>query len=184
VKKLVPQGHEGNIWSMNAASDASAREIIAKLGLIRHPEGGFYAETFRSPDRVTLADGRERSSCTAIYYLLLAGSFSALHRVAADEIWHHYGGSPLELVTISPDGASASVKLGPDLAGGQRPQAVVPSGVWQGARPMCDGRSQYSLVGCTVSPGFEFEDFEMPDRASLLELFPRHEELVILFTRA
>lgn len=169
---------------MNAASEATASEIIAKLGLIPHPEGGFYAEMFRSPDRVMLADGRDRTSCTAIYYLLPAGSFSALHRVAADEIWHHYGGSPLELVTISPEGTSGSVKLGPALAAGQVPQAVVPAGVWQGARPIEDARFKYSLVGCTVAPGFEFEDFEMPDRVSLLSLFPQHEEFVTRFTRA
>ena len=168
---------------MNSALDATAGEIIAKLGLIPHPEGGFYAEMFRSPDRVKRPDGRERSACTAIYYLLPAGSFSALHRVVADEIWHHYGGAPLELVTISPEGMSESVVLGSDLAAGQTPQAVVPSGVWQGARPLEEGHSRYSLVGCTVSPGFEVEDFEMPDRASLLRLFPQHEELVCRFTR-
>lgn len=85
-------------------------------------------------------------------------------------------------MTINPDGESASVKLGSDLAAGERPQAVVPSGVWQGARPMGDGPFQYTLVGCTVSPGFEFEDFEMPDRASLLRRFPRHEGLIARFT--
>ena len=168
---------------MNAASGATADEIIAKLSLIPHPEGGFYVEMFRSRDRVTLPDGRERSACTAIYYLLPTGSFSALHRVSADEVWHHYGGSPLELVTISPDGKSGSLKLGSDLAAGQLPQAVVPSGVWQGALPVKDEHFQYSLVGCTVAPGFEFEDFEMPNRTSLLRLFPEHAELITRFTR-
>lgn len=168
---------------MNAAG-ATADEIIAKLRLIPHPEGGFYAEMFRSRDRVTLPGGRDRSAYTAIYYLLPAGSFSALHRVSADEIWHHYAGSALELVTISPDGTSRSLKLGADLAAGQLPQAVVPAGVWQGARPLEDEYCQYSLVGCTVAPGFEFEDFEMPDRAPLLRLFPQHAELIARFTGA
>jgi uncharacterized protein len=154
-------------------------DVIAKLALKPHPEGGYYAETFRSRENVILADGRSRSASTAIHYLLPSGCFSAMHRVMADEAWHHYGGEPLELVTISPEGLLERVMLGRDLKAGQCPQHVVPSGWWQGARPICAGSS---LTGCTVAPGFDFADFEMPDRASLLALFPQHASVILEFT--
>jgi len=154
-------------------------DVITRLGLKPHPEGGYYAETFRSKESVTLADGRLRSASTAIHFLLPSGSFSALHRVAADETWHHYGGEPLELVTISPEGFLERVILGPDLEVGQRPQHVVLSGWWQGARPL---QGDFSLNGCTVAPGFDFADFEMPARAVLLKLFPQHAAVILEFT--
>lgn len=127
--------------------------VIRRLGLRPHPEGGFYGETFRSPLRLTLPDGRTRSASTAIHYLLPAGAWSRWHRVAADEVWHHYDGGPLRLYRLGLD----EVRLDRE-----RPQAVVPAGVWQAAEP--DGGAV--LCGCTVSPGFEFEDFELgaPDR--------------------
>jgi predicted cupin superfamily sugar epimerase len=160
-------------------------EIIARLGLQPHPEGGFYAETFRSPLRVTLPDGRGRAACTSIHFLLRAGEFSAWHRVSSDEIWHFHGGNPLELVTLDPEGNIGRTLLGDDLAAGERTHQVVPAGHWQAARPVVgketgEGRT---LVVCTVSPGFDFADFEMPGRAELLRLFPQHEELVTRFTR-
>jgi len=157
----------------------SAQETIQKLGLHPHPEGGYYAETFRSKETVTLPDGRVRSAGTAIYYLLPEGSISALHRVAADEAWHHYSGASLELLTISPLGDLEHILLGHDLASGERPQHVVPAGSWQGARPVGLG---FALVGCTVAPGFDFSDFEMPPRAALLEIFPDHRERILEFT--
>ena len=130
----------------------TADEVVRLLGLSPHPEGGFYRETFRAP----AADG-ERSASTAIYYLLRAGEVSAWHRVDADEVWHFYAGSPLELF-LSVDGRERSaIRLGPDLTAGERPQAVVPAGVWQAARPL----GGWVLVGCTVAPGFEFSSFEM-----------------------
>ena len=159
--------------------ELNVQEIIARLGLTSHPEGGYYAETFRSKEIVTLSDGRLRSASTAIHFLLPAGSFSALHRVAADEVWHHYGGSPLELVTISPDGHLDKILLGRDLLSGQHPQHVVPSGWWQGARPLDRGAT---LTGCTVAPGFDFQDFEMPSRSVLLDLFPQHAPVILEFT--
>ncbi len=154
-------------------------EVITQLGLKPHPEGGYYAETFRSLESVTLSGGRQRSASTAIYFLLPEGAFSALHRVAADECWHHYGGAPLELVMISPKGSLERVTLGPDLKAGQGPQYVVPSGWWQAARPL-DGGS--ALAGCTVAPGFDFADFEMSSRPVLLELFPIHAAVILEFT--
>jgi uncharacterized protein len=131
----------------------TAEEIVELLGLQPHPEGGFYRETFRAP-----APDGGRGASTAIYYLLRGGDVSAWHRVVdADEVWHHYAGAPLELI-LSADGQERrSVRLGTDLAAGERPQAVVPAGVWQAARPL----GGWVLVGCTVAPAFEFAGFEM-----------------------
>jgi len=165
-------------------TEESAEQIIRRLGLAPHPEGGYYAETFRSKETVTLANGRVRSAGTVIYFLLPEGSFSALHRVAADEAWHHYSGAPLELVTISPEGVVQRILLGNNFAAGERPQHVVPAGHWQGARPLPAGNegTRFTLVGCTVSPGFDFQDFEMPSRAFLLEIFPQHRPVILEFT--
>lgn len=131
----------------------TADEIIAALGLVPHPEGGFFAETFR--DGRTGEGGRSHS--TAIYYLLRAGDCSAWHRVDATEVWHYYAGAPLAL-TISPDGHDAAAhRVGPNLVMGERPQLVVPAGHWQTAESL----GAYSLMGCTVAPAFEFSGFEM-----------------------
>jgi predicted cupin superfamily sugar epimerase len=132
----------------------SAAEIVRLLGLAPHPEGGWYRETFR--DAPADADGRAAS--TAIYFLLAAGQTSRWHRVDAAEVWHWYAGAALEL-SLAPDAATppSVVRLGPDLAAGERPQSVVPAGHWQQARSLGD----WTLCGCTVAPGFEFSGFEM-----------------------
>ncbi|WP_037455880.1 cupin domain-containing protein [Skermanella stibiiresistens] len=133
-------------------NDLSAAEIIKLLGMRPHPEGGHYVETFRDAP----ADG-SRGSCTAIYFLLQADEFSAWHRVDAVEIWHWYAGGPLVL-TVSANGHDAeAVHLGPALGHGQRPQAVVPAGAWQTAVSL----GSWTLVGCTVSPAFDFAGFEL-----------------------
>lgn len=130
----------------------TADDVIARLGLRPHPEGGWYGETWRHDDGA----GR-RGAGTAIYYLLAAGQRSHWHRVDATEIWHFYAGDPLEL-GIHEDGApTRTVVLGTDLAGGQVPQAIVPEGAWQSAVPI----GAWTLVGCTVSPGFTFHGFEL-----------------------
>jgi len=131
----------------------TADEIIALLGLTPHPEGGFFKETFR--DARTLGDGRAAS--TAIHFLLKGGQISRWHRVDAAEVWHWYAGVPLELGIAPPGKPAQIVLLGVDLANGERPQVVVPAGHWQQARSLGD----YTLVGCTVAPGFEFAGFEM-----------------------
>jgi hypothetical protein len=129
---------------------ATAEEIIARLGLQPHPEGGHYREMFRAADR-------PRGAGTAIYFLLKAGERSHWHRVDADEIWHHYAGAPLEL-SLSEDGRAVHhLRLGSDLEVGERPQGVVPRHVWQAARSL----GRWTLVGCTVSPAFEFGGFEL-----------------------
>jgi predicted cupin superfamily sugar epimerase len=135
------------------AAGANAADIVRILGLAPHPEGGFYRETYRD-ERV---DAAGRAASTAIYFLLPVGEVSAWHRVDAAEVWHYYAGAPLVL-TISPNGHDASAAyLGPDLRAGQRPQIVVPAGHWQTAVSL----GEWSLVGCTVAPAFEFAGFEL-----------------------
>ena len=130
----------------------SAADIIARLSLKPHPEGGHYRETFRD-ERV---DGNGRSVSTAIYFLLSRGERSHWHRIDAAEIWHHYAGSALTL-QIADDQGQRRVRLGPDLASGERPQAIVPVQAWQAAETTGD----WTLVGCTVAPGFDFARFEL-----------------------
>lgn len=135
-----------------------AQDVIELLGLEPHPEGGAYRETFRDP-----APEGARGQGTAIYYLLRAGEASHWHRVDASEIWHHYAGAPLAL-SVSPDGiAVEEIRLGDDLAAGERPQGIVPAHAWQSARSLGD----WTLVGCTVAPAFDFAGFELapPDWA-------------------
>jgi predicted cupin superfamily sugar epimerase len=143
----------------------NAEETVRRLGLVPHPEGGFYRQTFRSPLRVQLPDGRERSASTAIHYLLPAGTWSAWHRVQADEVWHYYDGAPLQLFRLG---------MEPTRLDRRVPQAVVPAGVWQAATP--DGGA--TLCGCTVAPGFEFEDFELARLETLLAQYPDQETLI------
>ena len=129
----------------------SAEEIIELLGLAPHPEGGHFRETFRDPREVN-----GRSVGTAIYFLLAAGEHSHWHRVDAAEIWHYYAGAPLALHVERADGIE-TLKLGADFAAGERPQAIIPAGAWQSAESL----GAWTLVGCTVAPGFEFAGFEL-----------------------
>jgi len=134
------------------SAETSAAEIIARLELKPHPEGGYYRETFR--DSRTDANGRARS--TAIYFLLARGERSHWHRIDAVEIWHYYAGHALTL-KIADDDGQWSFKLGANLAAGEQPQAIVPPHTWQAAESTGD----WTLVGCTVAPGFEFANFEL-----------------------
>ncbi|MBB3525413.1 cupin domain-containing protein [Rhizobium sp. BK456] len=130
----------------------SPDDIIRELGMQPHPEGGWYAETFRD------TAGGERGHSTAIYYLLTEGQRSHWHRVHdAVEVWHYYAGAPLSLHRSADGTTSETLTLGTDLAAGERPQAIVPANWWQAAESLGD----FTLVGCTVSPGFEFSSFEM-----------------------
>lgn len=126
--------------------------IISELGLAPHPEGGHFVETWRGPDG---PDGRAIG--TSIYYLLVAGERSHWHRIDATEIWHFHGGDPLRLEIVTDDGARATHLLGTDLGAGERSQVVVPPGAWQSAEPL----GAWTLVGCTVTPGFEPDHFEL-----------------------
>jgi hypothetical protein len=139
------------------------KRIVDELALEPHPEGGWYREVYRSPTRVETARG-PRSALTTIYYLLQAGQLSRWHVIDADEVWHFYGGAPLELLTYAPlESRLQAHRLGPSAAGGE-PVCVVPAGVWQAAR--C--HENYSLVGCSVGPGFEYSGFALV--ASMPEL--------------
>lgn len=132
----------------------SADDIISLLELEPHPEGGYFRETFR--DYVTVGP-TGRAASTAIYFLLKGGEVSRWHRVDAAEVWHWYAGAALQLKTAPPEGTAQLKTLGPNLDAGERPQAVVPAGYWQQAE--CLGG--WTLVGCTVAPGFTFDGFEL-----------------------
>ena len=162
-------------------SRLTAADLIQSLGLKPHPEGGHYVETFRS-ELVTQSARGTRSASTAIYFLLKPGEFSAFHRVTSDEVWHHYAGAPVELHLIDDDGRHLEHRLGKALHAGERPQWVVPAGVWQAARASA-AATEPTLCGCTVAPGFEFSDFELPRRETLVRRFPRHAELIARLTR-
>jgi uncharacterized protein len=163
---------------------SSSRHWIERLALVRHPEGGWYRETYRSTEAVARAhlparfDG-DRSFSTAIYYLLESGDFSALHRIRQDEVWHHYDGSSLTLHLVSPEGHYSTLGLGRGPE--QAPQAVTPAG-WFFAATV-DEADSFTLAGCTVAPGFDFADFELPSRAELCGRFPHLRELVERLTR-
>lgn len=133
-------------------SDLCAADIIRILDLQPHPEGGHFRETFRD---ALSKDGRAAS--TAIYFLLAAGEVSHWHRVDAAEVWHWHAGAPLMLSIAPPDGKASDIRLGCDLAAGERPQGIVPPGYWQSARSL----GAWTLLGCTVAPGFLFEKFEL-----------------------
>jgi predicted cupin superfamily sugar epimerase len=150
--------------------------LVTRLGLLPHPEGGFYRETYRAPVTTRTARG-ERAASTAIYFLLRREDVSALHRIASDEGWHFHAGAPLRIVCLDERGHT-ELHLGLDLAAGQAPQAVVPAGTWFGARSEGD----FTLVSCTVAPGFDFADFELGDRAALEREYPDHVELIRSYT--
>lgn len=154
----------------------TAREIIDLLDLQPLPrEGGFYHETYRSA--LHLPGGK--SASTAIYYLLTPESCSALHRLPADEVYHFYQGDPVELLLLGP-GVGEVVTLGPDLASGQRPQFVVPTGTWQGSLLAAGGA--FALMGTTMAPGFDFSDYEPADRDALTGAYPAFAERIARLT--
>ena len=164
---------------------ASPAELAARLNLAPHPEGGYYAETYRAAGVIPasalppqFAGGRNYS--TSILYLLTEGDKSRLHRIRQDEVWHFHLGGPLRLVMIFTDGYFREVILGPDIMSGQRPQFAVPAGCWFGAAPLTG--AGYCLMGCTVAPGFDFADFELADGPALAASFPAHAGLIAEFT--
>src|SRR3984885_10436835 len=146
--------------------EMTAKQIKALLKLEPHPvEGGWFRRTYTSPVSVALLRG-VRPYGTTIYYLLEAGTFSEMHVLASDEIFHFYLGDPVEMLQLLPDGSSAVFTLGPDLAAGQHVQLVVPAGVWQGTRLLADG--EVALLGCTVTPGFDFADYRNASAEELI----------------
>jgi predicted cupin superfamily sugar epimerase len=158
-------------------------ELIDRLGLVPHPERGYYAETHRAAERVRCASRTgERSASTAIYFLVSASApITFLHRLASDEVFHLYEGGPLEVLRLLPDGSSNVARLGLDLARGERPQLVLERGTWFGTE-LSPGAS-HCLIGCTVAPGFEFEDFELADAAELIRRHPDQRERITRMRR-
>jgi uncharacterized protein len=162
-------------------------DLISRLGLEPHPEeGGYFTETYRSSLRapreaLPTQYGDSRAFSTAIYYLLTPDTVSAMHRVKSDEIFHFYLGDPVEQLQLSPDDTGKIVTIGADLLSGQRPQVIVPAGVWQGAHLAAGG--QFALFGCTVSPGFEYADYQHGDREQLITQYPAFRELITLLSR-
>jgi len=166
----------------------NADEVKKILGLVPHPrEGGWYVQTYQSGERIAaeaLADQRyagTRLTGTAIYYLLERGTFSEMHRLRSDEIFHFYAGDAVEMLQLEEQGSGRTVRMGSRLDEGERPQVVVRRGVWQGLR-LAAG-SAWALLGCTVSPGFEFEDYEAGERAELCAEWPEFRQLICELTR-
>jgi predicted cupin superfamily sugar epimerase len=160
----------------------TADEIKDLLKLEPHPvEGGFFRRTYTSGESVELERG-VRPAGTAIYYLLEQESFSEMHVLASDEIFHFYLGDPVEMLQLYPDGRSAVSALGPDLAAGQQVQIVVPAGVWQGTRLLGDGK--VALLGCTVTPGFDLADYRGGSYAELAAKWPAEAERIRALTRS
>jgi len=166
----------------------TAAEVIAHLNLKPHPaEGGYYIETYRSNGTIPAnALGRsysgERAYGTAIYYLLTPETFSAIHRLPGDEIFHFYMGDPVEMLHLEPDGTGRKVILGTDLQRKMRPQIVVRGRVWQGSRLLPGGR--FALLGTTMAPGFDFADYVPGRRAELIAQYPKFEDAIVALTHA
>lgn len=160
-------------------------ELVNKLELLPHPEGGFYRETYRSegiiPNSILQNFEGERNYSTAIYFLLTSENFSAFHRIKQDEIWHFYEGSPLFVHVIDRSGKYTRHEVGLKLSDGQQPQLTVPAGSWFASS--VKEENSYSFVGCTVAPGFDFKDFELADRQYLKDQYPEHEKIICNLTR-
>jgi predicted cupin superfamily sugar epimerase len=159
----------------------STAEIVAYYQLQPHPEGGYYKETYRSKEQIDVDAlparfNGNRHFSTAIYFLLESGNFSAFHRIQSDETWHFYAGQLLHVFVIHENGELETIQLGPDLMKGQTFQTTVPAGAWFASKP-ADG-TEFSFVGCTVAPGFDFIDFELAIAFQLKESYPQHADLI------
>ena len=159
----------------------TAQQLINFYNLLPHPEGGYYKETYKSDEIINRSalpnrfDG-DRVFSTAIFFLLERGDFSAFHRIKSDECWHFYSGGTLLVYIIEADGQMEIIRLGNDIENRELFQYVVPANCWFASIPAPE--SDFSLVGCTVSPGFDFNDFEMAEANKLIELFPQHAEII------
>ncbi len=167
----------------------SARQIIEALGLRPHPiEGGFFRETYRSAGSIPSAGlpaGYRTESArpfgTAIYYLLTADTFSEMHRLPTEEVFHLYLGGPVRMLQLLPDGGGREVLIGSDILAGQQPQVIVPPGVWQGSR--LEPGVEFALLGATMAPGFDYADYEQGRRKDLTEQYPEYAPLIRSLTR-
>ncbi|HTN20143.1 MAG TPA: cupin domain-containing protein [Pelobium sp.] len=151
--------------------EKNAQYYINKLNLIGHPEGGFYAETYRSQQKIKNSEGNNRNISTAIYFLLSDTQKSHFHRIKSDELWFHHEGETLA-ITVLIDGAISVIHLGKDLENGEVPQATIPANCWFASQ--VKNKKGFALVSCTVAPGFDFEDFEMAKKADLTTEYPKY----------
>lgn len=167
---------------MNTATD-----WIKKLELLPHPEGGYYKEVYRSDEKIT-KNGlpsrylSERTFATSIYYLLQSGQFSSFHKLKSDETWHFYSGSPIAIYLISLSGSFEKVILGDEIDKAQLLQYTIERETWFAAEPLDE--NSFSLIGCSVAPGFEFDDFELGKRDELLYAFPNYSDLILRLTNS
>lgn len=162
------------------------QKLVKQLNLTPHPEGGFYREPYRSQGTIPASVlpstfGGDRNYATDLFYLLPQGDCSCFHRIKSDEIWHFMLGGPMTLVEITPQGEVIKTILGQNLDRGESLQHVVPAGHWFGAHP--NPGTEFSLVTCVVIPGFDFKDFEMADRETLLKQFPKAKEEILKLTK-
>ena len=162
------------------------QRLINRFDLQEHPEGGYFKETYRSTGEIpesVLGDDFEgtRNYCTGIYFLLASDTFSAFHRIQQDEMWHFYQGSPITIHIIQPNGDYSKHILGLNFEEGEVPQFTVPKKCWFAAEVTAP--NSYTFVGCTVSPGFDFKDFELAEREELVNEFPLHEKIISRLTR-
>lgn len=155
-----------------------AARLAKKLGLEEHPEGGYFKQTYRSGTMVNVEgyDG-PRNIATAIYYMLAGNQFSAFHMINSDEIWHHYAGGSVTLYAIARDGKLSKIKIGR----GGTPQAVIKAGTWLAGA--LDSKRSYCLLGCTMSPGFHYRDWELGKRGKLAKMYPQHRALIERYTK-
>jgi uncharacterized protein len=171
---------QDNLKMINPVSENAVKRWIEILGLLPHPEGGWYKEVYRSQGKIpanALSEFRDaRSFSTSIYFLLEGNDFSAFHRIRSDEIWHFYDGSTALISAISPEGNLRQHLLGKDFRKGESLQVVIPAGWWFASK-VVDPES-YVLAGCTVAPGFDFNDFELGRRAELVAKYPHYEDLI------
>jgi len=155
-----------------------AARLVKKLELEKHPEGGYFRQTYRSDTTVNVKGyGCPRNISTAIYYMLVGGQFSAFHRIRSDEIWHHYAGGSITLYAIDDEGKLSKIKIGRDGT----PQAVIRAGTWFAAS--LDSKRSYCLLGCTVSPGFDYRDWELGKTSDLARMYPQHRKLIERYTK-
>jgi uncharacterized protein len=171
----TPRGGVGTALNEGAVVNATASRLVRALGLRPHPEGGYFTETYRSGVQIAAGTG-PRAALTSIYYLLGGDTFSAFHRLASDEIWHHYRGGRVAIDTIGADRRHRRYVLGDR----KHFQAAIPAGIWFAAHVV--ERRSYALLGCDVAPGFDYADFEIGTRATLLNEFPEHARLIERFT--
>ncbi len=164
----------------------TADDFKRQLKLLQHPEGGYYREVYRSELSISSQAlptefAGKRQICTSIYFLIEKGNFSAFHRIKSDETWHFYDGNALEVIEIQKDGTLKKTTVGRNINSGEQLQYTVKANTWFASRVKEGGI--FSLVGCTVSPGFDFEDFEMANRKGLLEKYPQHKKEINALTR-